>query len=233
MLLDCNLVCDYVRAHARYPDAALGTYGVDVVPRRADDGDGEQSRCTARGVASVRYKPAFFPKLAAVDGPLDLLAAVGTMFMQQQHFDRGVFDYGACPPQLARQMFFVDDVWLNGHMARKGVPRVRLGRESLSTTRDDAVFANIGAGGALWNVNRGGANNLAAVRAFAPELVGCNEARSRSLRPSGWPYCLTSASDAESGSSTRRRRSRRPRTRTSQPSPTASARPSRAARREG
>lgn len=57
----------------------------------------------------------------ALDHPLEVDVVTGTwgLAVRPHFFDAEVFDFSAYPEAA----YFVDDIWFNGHLARRGVPR--------------------------------------------------------------------------------------------------------------
>lgn len=51
---------------------------------------------------------------------VDILAGCGSLALRPRFFDSSIADYRDAPDGA----FFVDDVWISGHLARRGVPRV-------------------------------------------------------------------------------------------------------------
>jgi hypothetical protein len=90
------------RHAAAFPDAALGLRGFAVPPSRR--------RADCREFAGED-----------VESPTrtDVLQGCGGVLVRPRFFDAALFDHDAAPPEA----WFVDDVWVSGHLARRGVPR--------------------------------------------------------------------------------------------------------------
>lgn len=58
---------------------------------------------------------------------VDVITVVGSMYVRASAFDQSAWDYAACENKSVQALFFNDDVWFNGHLARRGVARIRLG----------------------------------------------------------------------------------------------------------
>ena len=56
-----------------------------------------------------------------VDAPMsvDIITGCGGYLVKPGFFDEEVFDHDAAPPSA----FFVDDIWISGHLARRGILR--------------------------------------------------------------------------------------------------------------
>jgi len=95
------------------------------------------------------------------DTPTDILMGCGGIGVRPTFFDTSVFDYSDAPPEA----FYVDDIWFNGHLARRGVERhvvaAPLGYSYLPT------WATIGTLALDKTANRENHNNDATVKYFA------------------------------------------------------------------
>lgn len=71
--------------------------------------------------ASFRWKDARDFKGTQIDQPekTDVITGCGGIAIRPYFFDESLFDYSRAP----KEAFFVDDIWISGHLARKGVPR--------------------------------------------------------------------------------------------------------------
>jgi hypothetical protein len=96
----------------RMPDAALGCSGV-AVPAGMKPSSVIFSRQT--WLQDLRYTSFSSDALARVD----YLFGYAGVLVKPRFFDAAVTDYSAAP----KQAFFDDDVWLGGHMARRGIDR--------------------------------------------------------------------------------------------------------------
>jgi hypothetical protein len=97
-----NLVETLVAWSERLPDAAVGSRGF-AIPAGFDIAN----RDTIYGTH--------------VDEPrrVEIMQGSAGFLVRRRFFDERVFDYSTAPPEA----FFVDDVWLAGHLARAGVDR--------------------------------------------------------------------------------------------------------------
>jgi hypothetical protein len=136
-----DLIANLLAWHAQHPDATIGLRGwslPDTLDWRATQ--------TVYGTQ--------------LDHPLrcDVLTGTWGFMVQPRFFDEQLLDYAAYP----HEAFFVDDVWFNGHLARRHVPRliVPCRRPPMSTrlTRTNGLF---------FRNNRDGHNNNVVIRAFA------------------------------------------------------------------
>jgi hypothetical protein len=95
-----EMVATFVKFSQRLPDAAL---------------------CFRGHVVAGRWKesPAVFGTRVSAPTRMDIITGCGGTLVKPRFFDDAVFDYSGAPPSA----FFVDDVWISGHLARRGVPR--------------------------------------------------------------------------------------------------------------
>jgi len=95
-----EMVATFVKFSQRLPDAAL---------------------CFRGHVVSGRWKesPAVFGTRVSTPTRMDIITGCGGILVKPRFFDDAVFDYSGAPPSA----FFVDDVWISGQLARRGVPR--------------------------------------------------------------------------------------------------------------
>lgn len=49
----------------------------------------------------------------------DIVQGCGGILVRPRFFDADLLDYASAP----REAFFVDDIWISGHLARRGIPR--------------------------------------------------------------------------------------------------------------
>jgi hypothetical protein len=144
-----DMVETLIRWHQRYPSAVLGYRGWRVAK-------------------SFAFDEAQFVFGTQIDSPVPVDVVTGTwgLMVQPRFFDAGVFDCQSYPPEA----FFVDDVWFNGHLARRGVPRfvVPCRRPPMSS-----LLTRVH--GLTFNENRDGRNDEIVARAFA-EHWNCKDA---------------------------------------------------------
>jgi hypothetical protein len=107
-----RLIEQLVSWSQRMPDAALGCSGV-AVPAGMKPSSVIFSRETWR--QDLRYTSFSSDALARVD----YLFGYAGVLVKPRFFDAAVTDYSAAP----KQAFFEDDVWLGGHLARRGIDR--------------------------------------------------------------------------------------------------------------
>ena len=137
-----NMVSNFLAWQRRYPDHSLCYRGWTV----PDSLDYNEKR--------VRFA-------TTVDGPMSVDIATGTwgFMVQPRFFDSRLTNYSGYPAEA----FFVDDIWFNGHMARRGVPRM------LVPTADPPLSTFASVVNALGVVeNASGAKDNAVIRAFEP-----------------------------------------------------------------
>jgi len=97
-----EMVSTFVRFSLTLPDAALCFRGWRVPPSgRWQDG---------RAVFGTRVD---------APTPMDVITGCGGILVKPRFFDAAVFNYDAAP----RSAFFVDDIWISGHLARRRIPR--------------------------------------------------------------------------------------------------------------
>jgi hypothetical protein len=51
--------------------------------------------------------------------PTDIIEGCGGILVRPRFFDADFFDYAKAPPEA----FFVDDIWISGHLARRSIPK--------------------------------------------------------------------------------------------------------------
>jgi len=73
---------------------------------------------------SHRWKDSREVKGSRIASPLrtDIITGCGGILVRPRFFDADFFDYEKAPPAA----FFVDDVWISGHLARRRIPKVVL-----------------------------------------------------------------------------------------------------------
>ena len=88
-------------AHA-LPEAALSLRGWPIPPSR-------------------RWQDSREFKGTQISSPVetDIITGCGGILVRPRFFDADFFDYGAAPPQA----FFVDDIWISGHLARRKIAK--------------------------------------------------------------------------------------------------------------
>jgi len=134
------LVANLLRWSARLPDAALGHRGWSLTPSR-------DWRDTITLHATGLREPR----------AVDVVTGTWGLLVRPRFFDAAVRDYDGWPEDA----FFNDDIWFNGHLARRRVPRVvvPLGLPPISTTVSRV-------NGLCYVANRDGAHNNAVIQAF-------------------------------------------------------------------
>lgn len=116
-----HLLCEYVKASRRTPHAALGYRGFNFSERRRAELCGYAD--VPEGVALVQNGGASH----SADNAVDVLTATGSIMVQLRQLDSLVVEgYKGCTPDAAQALYFNDDIWFNAHLARRGVPRMRL-----------------------------------------------------------------------------------------------------------
>ena len=95
-----EMVGTFVQFSQRLPDAALCFRGHVV------SGGWKESR-------------AVFGTRVSAPTRMDIVTGCGGVLVKPRFFDGAVFDYDGAPPSA----FFVDDIWISGHLARRGVRR--------------------------------------------------------------------------------------------------------------
>jgi hypothetical protein len=97
----------------------------------------------------------------AVKEPVDVDVLLGTWgyLVPSGAFDEAVFDFDSFPPEAR----WVDDVWISGHLARRGVPRRVVPSPTFPLETRASFIAAL-----TDTVNRSGRNDAIAIAAFAP-----------------------------------------------------------------
>jgi hypothetical protein len=138
--------------HRRYPDHTLGYRGWRV-PK------------------TMRWEDAPFVYGTEIRSPepVDVVTGVWGLAVQPRFFDGSVFDASSAPPEA----FFVDDVWFNGNLARRGVPKfvIPCRRPPMSS-----ILTRVN--GLAFGINRDGRNDEAVMKSFAEYWDGGNPPRS-------------------------------------------------------
>lgn len=113
-----------------------------------------------RIVAGRRPKrfPHIFATALSRPEPVDILLGTWGYLVPPGSFDEAVHDLAGAPEECR----FVDDVWLSGHLARRGVRRMVVPGGGLPIETSTSAIASLGFG-----ANSSGANDLAAIRHFA------------------------------------------------------------------
>jgi hypothetical protein len=113
---------------------------------------------------SLRWKDCRHFKGTSISRPTsaEVINGCGGILVKPKFFTDDFFDYDTAP----RQAFFVDDIWISGNLAKRGIPRYVVPFNgyyaylpSLSTLFSSAL--NMGE-------NRGGGNDEAVIRHFRP-----------------------------------------------------------------
>jgi hypothetical protein len=150
-----DMVSTFLAWHAQYPDAALGYRGW-ALPRSLDWCQTQTLYATSIGQARN----------------VDVVTGTWGILVQPRFFDGALTDYGPYP----RDAFFVDDIWFNGHLARRDVPRVVIpARFPPLPTR--ATWIN----GLCFEENADGRRNNLVIRAFEPHW-SCNRRSAAHVR---------------------------------------------------
>ena len=98
-----------------YPREMVGTF-VTFSQRLPD-----AALCFRGHVVAGRWKEsrAVFGTRVSAPTRMDIVTGCGGILVKPRFFDGAVFDYDGAPPSA----FFVDDIWISGHLARRGVRR--------------------------------------------------------------------------------------------------------------
>lgn len=118
-----------LRRHENDPDRAILAVDDDnVYPRRFIETFARYARELPDAALSLRGWP--MPESlrwqesreftgAQITAPVetDVITGCGGVLVRPRFFDPAFFDYAPAPPQA----FFVDDIWISGHLARKGI----------------------------------------------------------------------------------------------------------------
>ena len=92
----------FVRFAHALPEAALSLRGWPISPSR-------------------KWRDSREFKGTQINSPVetDIITGCGGIMVRPRFFDADFFDYGAAPPQA----FFVDDIWISGHLARRKIAK--------------------------------------------------------------------------------------------------------------
>lgn len=135
-----DFIANLLAAHRQQPHAALGLRGWRL----------------ESGVDPRDYDHVFTTAIREAE-PVDVLLGTWGYLIPPHAFDNAIFDFDGYPPEVR----WVDDVWVSGHLARRGVPRLVIpGKSFPLETRAAFVFALTD------TVNASGRNDAIAVAAF-------------------------------------------------------------------
>lgn len=109
-----SLLCDYARESNLYPGlVALGYRGTNVTKQEMRSRNGCVRLPVGKGATGHAV-------------PVDYITITGSMFVPAAAFDESIWDYSGCPSATRTALFVNDDLWINGHLARRGVKRLRV-----------------------------------------------------------------------------------------------------------
>jgi hypothetical protein len=128
-------------AHRRRPEAALGFRGVQLVE-------------------GVRFPDLTHVFATGIDAPkpVDILFGTWGYLLPPNALGEAVHDFSGAPAQVR----WVDDVWISGHLARAGVPRLVVSADELPLETPVSLRSALTTG-----VNKSGDNDEIALKAFA------------------------------------------------------------------
>lgn len=112
--------------------------------------------------ASRRWEDSLAFKGAQISKPVktNIIMGCGGILVKPRFFDEDLFDYDKAPPQA----FFVDDIWISGHLARRNIPKYVIPlSESFIYIPTAATFSGLGLDR---SENRTGDNNNAMIDYF-------------------------------------------------------------------
>lgn len=131
-----------VRAHRRDPAAALGWRGWRVEP-------GRDPRDYLHVFATAMHAPC----------DVDILLGTWGYLVPPGALDGAVHDFSGWPPEVR----WVDDIWISGHLARRGVPRRVIPARGLPIETQASGVAAL-----TFGLNRSGLHDRIAIEAFRP-----------------------------------------------------------------
>lgn len=109
-----NLIECYLQATADNPHCAFSLCGWSV-PETLKHSD----KMILRGAGLKLFNPSSNIKKST---SVDVIQGASSYAIKKQFFDDSVFDYSDAP----KGAFFADDIWISGHLAKRGVPRMVL-----------------------------------------------------------------------------------------------------------
>jgi hypothetical protein len=142
-----DFVSTFLAWHRRHPDAALGYRGWPLPPS-LDWND--TSPLYATSLCSTRA--------------VDVVTGTWGLLVQPRFFDQALTDYGNSPSEA----FFVDDIWFNGHLARRGVPRI-----VIPAANPPWPSSSSWVNGLCFTENGDGRKNNVVIRSFAKHWLRC------------------------------------------------------------
>jgi len=138
-----DFLANLLAAHRRWPQAALGLRGVRIDPA-----------CDFPNLRHVLCGGLVQPQ------PVDILFGTWGYLVPPLALDAAVHQLDAAPEPLR----WVDDVWISGHLARRGVPRMVIAAPTLPVETRASWREALSDG-----PNRSGRNDAAAIAYFAAD----------------------------------------------------------------
>jgi hypothetical protein len=137
-----DFIANLLAAHRANPRAAVGWRGWQL--SQASD---------------PRHFRHIFATGIKLPTPVDVILGTWGYLIPPMAFDNAIFDIDAFPEELR----WVDDVWISGNLARRGVQRLVVPAKSFPIETGAAFVAAL-----TKTINRSGRNDLAAIEAFKP-----------------------------------------------------------------
>lgn len=131
IIYDKQIVERLVEASEKYPDAAIGFCGWN-----------------AQGLIENGYYDLLYNEEKELETytPANILEGYRGVLVKPRFFNSKIYNYGGYP----ESMFYVDDVWINGHLALNGIPKIIIKYSNeRQVTKDETWFK-------LWVANHFG-----------------------------------------------------------------------------
>lgn len=135
-----DLIETLLRAHRKHPRAAVGYRGVKL---RQGMPFAEQDHVFATGIREAT--------------PVDILFGTWSYLVPPGLLGAAVFDLASAPAELR----WVDDIWISGHLARAGAPRLVVDARQLPIDTPNALYSSLTSG-----INASGRNDEIALQYF-------------------------------------------------------------------
>jgi hypothetical protein len=126
------IIENYLKKSEEYPECALALGGW-LVPE-----DFEHNKRKFQQASGIRrFKR--FDKIKN-DQRIDIVQGASSYMIKPSFFDQSIFDYMSAP----KSAFFVDDIWMSGHLARKNVTCMLITLQSRYMRLNNKKCAQIG-----------------------------------------------------------------------------------------
>lgn len=167
-----TMVCDLLMMRTRFPGAAITRrsrrFTSSCQSRVSYEGSVQQS-----DERSLLTRKIFFRS--------DIVMGTSGYLVESSFFSQSIFDFGACPLQARKDLFFNDDIWISAHLRRRQVEVVtaltgaRVGDYRLSPPEN---HRQLSADDSLWKLEGREKARVGAIHAmrhiFCPNVLPSN-----------------------------------------------------------